>query len=118
MLATSRYSPACSTRMSAILRTLPLLAPIIVTMITGGRCRAACWLGAPPDASYSATWSATHGDVLGSYSPTMGTAPPSPPGRWQWSGETNMTAMDIERATTVITPTVTSRARERKKAMS
>lgn len=29
----------------------------------------------------------------------------------------NMTAMDMERATTVITPTVTSSARERKKAM-
>ena len=29
----------------------------------------------------------------------------------------NMTAMDMDRATTVITPTVTSSVRERKKAM-
>src|SRR5580698_3658968 len=70
MDATSRYSPSCSTRISGVLRSFPLLLPRLVTMITGrpvSRSVLARW---PPDASYSATWSRTHRAVLGSYSPS------------------------------------------------
>jgi hypothetical protein len=33
--ATSAYSPSCSTRMSGVLRSFPLLLPRVVRMITG-----------------------------------------------------------------------------------
>ena len=35
VLATSAYSPPCSTRISGVLRILPLLFPRVVRMITG-----------------------------------------------------------------------------------
>ena len=68
--ATSAYSPPCSTRMTGFLRTLPLLAPRVRHHDDRHpRVHAACWPAAPPEASYSATWSRTHSHGLGSYSP-------------------------------------------------
>ncbi len=72
LLATSAYSPSCSTRMSPILRTFPLFAPRIVTMMIGIPVSRSVLARVPPEASYSATCWATHDDALGSYSPVMG----------------------------------------------
>jgi len=64
--ATSAYSPFCSTRMRPNFRTLPLFAPRVVTTMMGisvSRSVLARW---PPEASYSATWSRTQSQGLGS----------------------------------------------------
>src|SRR4051812_2935613 len=72
--ATSAYSPSCSTRIMAILRTLPLLLPLVVTTMTGSPVSRSVLARSPPDASYSATWSRTQSQALGSYSPWIGMA--------------------------------------------
>jgi fermentation-respiration switch protein FrsA (DUF1100 family) len=53
--AINAYSPSCSTRMRANLRSLPLLDPTLVTMITGIPVSIRVLARVPPDASYSAT---------------------------------------------------------------
>src|SRR3954454_1754325 len=72
--ATSAYSPSCSTRISAVLRSLPLLLPRVVTMITGMPVSRSVLASLPPEASYASTWLRTHADGLGSYSPWRGMA--------------------------------------------
>src|SRR4051812_36436264 len=70
MDATRAYSPPCSTRMSGVFRSLPLLLPRVVTMITGSPVSRRVLARWPPDLSYSSTWSRTHLAGLGSYSPS------------------------------------------------
>ncbi len=67
--ATSAYSPPCSTRMRGFLRTLPLLAPRLVTTMIGIPVSINVLARWPPEASYSATWFRTQSQGLGSYSP-------------------------------------------------
>src|SRR3990172_8281163 len=86
MDATTAYSPLCSTRIRGVLRTLPLLLPRVVRMMTG---RPVSWKvlpSRPPVRSYVATWSRTRAQGLGSYSPSIGAiaflpslSPPLPP---------------------------------------
>ncbi len=49
--ATSAYSPSCSTRMSGVLRILPLLLPRVVTMMIGMPVSKSVLPSAPPDPS-------------------------------------------------------------------
>ena len=51
MDATSAYSPSCSTRISAILRTLPVLFPRMVTTITGSPVSSSVFACSPPERS-------------------------------------------------------------------
>src|SRR5690606_37154698 len=67
--ATSKYSPSYSTCMRAILRTLPVRWPRMVTITAGRPVSRRVLPSRPPVRSYSATCSRTHSDVLGSYSP-------------------------------------------------
>ena len=64
--AMSAYSPPCSTRMTGLLRTLPLLAPRVVTTTMGMPVSISVLARWPPEASYSATWSRTQSHVEGS----------------------------------------------------
>src|SRR5680860_835166 len=59
--------PSCSTRISGILRTLPVLAPTLVRMTTG-RPRIVV-PSVPPERSYFSTWLRTYSFGLGSYTP-------------------------------------------------
>ena len=52
--------------MSGFLRSLPLLAPRLVTTMMGMPVSSSVLARVPPEASYSATWSRTHSDGLGS----------------------------------------------------
>ena len=54
------YAPSCSTRISAILRILPLLAPRVVKIATGSPVSRRVLASRPPVASYRSTWSRTH----------------------------------------------------------
>src|SRR5215210_1029093 len=70
MEATARYWPCRSTRMSGFLRSAPDLRPTEVITTIGSWPPRRVLARAPPEASYSATWSRTHCSVLGTYSPT------------------------------------------------
>ncbi len=72
--ATAAYRPSCSTRITGILRILPLFAPRIVTMTTGRPVSQSVVPSVPPELSYSSTWSRIHCAGLGSYSPSRGIA--------------------------------------------
>src|SRR5699024_3678425 len=61
--------------MTGVLRSLPELAPMLSTMITGMPFISVP--SVPPDDSYSSTWSRTHFAGLGAYS---GADPSRPPG--------------------------------------
>jgi hypothetical protein len=69
--ATAAYSPSCSTRISAFLRSLPDLAPTVVSTITG--MPRSVVPSVPLDFSKSSTCRRVRSDVLGSYSPVNGT---------------------------------------------
>src|ERR1700712_4549588 len=71
--ATTAYSPSCSTRMSGVLRTLPVLAPMVVRRMTGRPLSSVP--SDPPDAMYVSAFSRAQSDVLGSYSPVSGIRP-------------------------------------------
>src|SRR5262249_4881883 len=66
------YRPSCSTRITGVLRILPLLTPRLVTITTGRPVSRSVVPRVPPEPSYSSTWSRTHAAVLGSYSPSTG----------------------------------------------
>lgn len=68
--ATTAYAPSCSTRIRGVLRSLPLLAPRVVSRITGMSRIVIPSL--PPDFSMRSTCSRTHWVGLGSYSPSRG----------------------------------------------
>src|SRR5690348_3138675 len=68
------YRPSCSTRITGVLCTLPLLAPRLVTITTGRPVSRSVVPCVPPELSYSSTWSRTHARGLGSYSPSTGIA--------------------------------------------
>src|SRR5436190_17984803 len=71
--ATSAYSPSCSTRISAVLRRVPLLLPRVVTMTMGNPVSSKVLASRPPERSYCSTWSRTHCHGLGTYSPSSAT---------------------------------------------
>ena len=52
--------------MTGVLRTLPLLAPRVVTTMMGMPVSSSVLAFWPPEASYSATWSRTQSEGLGS----------------------------------------------------
>src|SRR6202042_3700541 len=58
----------CSTRITGVLRTLPLRAPRLVMITTGRPVSRSVVPCVPPEPSYSSTWSRTHACGLGSYS--------------------------------------------------
>src|SRR6476660_5288082 len=66
------YRPSCSTRITGVLRNLPLLAPRLVTITTGRPVSRSVVPLVPPELSYSWTWLRTHACALGSYSPSTG----------------------------------------------
>src|SRR6266446_1607995 len=66
------YLLSFSTRITGVLRTLPLLAPRLVTITTGRPVSRSVVPCVPPELSYSSTWSRTQPRVLGSYSPLTG----------------------------------------------
>src|SRR5215469_5224698 len=66
------YRPSCSTRITGVLRTLPLYTPRLVTITTGKPVSRSVVPRIPPELSYSSTWSRTQAFVLGSYSPSTG----------------------------------------------
>src|ERR1700678_241891 len=68
------YRPSCSTRITGVLRTLPLLAPRLVTITTGSPVSRSVVPRAPSEFSYSSTWSRTQAAGLGSYCPSTGIA--------------------------------------------
>src|SRR5215467_2786908 len=68
------YRPSCSTRITGVLRTLPLFAPRLVTITTGRPVSRSVVPWVPPELSYNSTWSRTHAARLGSYSPSTGMA--------------------------------------------
>ena len=49
------YRPSCSTRITGVLRTLPLLAPRLVTITTGRPVSRSVVPWVPPELSYSST---------------------------------------------------------------
>ena len=49
------YRPSCSTRITGVLRTLPLLAPRLVTITTGRPVLSSVVPWVPPELSYSST---------------------------------------------------------------
>src|SRR6185437_6138876 len=71
--ATTAYSPLCSTRISGVLRSLPVLAPTVVSRIIGLPFMSAA--SDPPDSAYLSACSRdqSHGD--GAYSPSSGMSP-------------------------------------------
>src|ERR1700733_15339626 len=68
--ATTAYSPSCSTRMSGVLRSLPLLAPTVVSRMMGLPFISAA--SAPPDSAYLSACSRDQSQGDGSYSPVSG----------------------------------------------
>src|SRR5665647_3103008 len=70
MEATTAYSPSCSTRISGVLRSLPVLAPIEVSTMIG--TPSSVLASVPPEASNRSTWSRERSDGLGAYSPVRG----------------------------------------------
>ena len=68
--ATARYLPSRSTRIRGFLRRAPDLRPTEVITTIGSLPPRRVLARAPPEASYSATWSRTHLALLGMYSPT------------------------------------------------
>src|SRR5262245_25951626 len=70
MEATARYLPSRSTRISGFLRRAPDFRPTEVMTTIGSGPPRRVLARAPPDASYSSTWSRTHCRVLGMYSPS------------------------------------------------
>src|SRR5271168_1837199 len=85
------YRPPCSTRITGVLCTLPLLAPLLVTTTVGRPVPGPAVPSVPPELSYSSTCSRTQAVGLGSYSPSTGIAIVNtkdlrsrPPGRTQY----------------------------------
>src|SRR5439155_26829790 len=70
--ATTAYSPSCSTRINADLRSLAVLRPRVVSTTIGLPWSSAASL--PPLASNSSTCLLTQSHGLGTYSPSSGTA--------------------------------------------
>src|SRR5690606_20851262 len=68
--ATTAYTPSCSTRMSAFLRSLPLRAPTEVSTMMGLPRNS--FASAPPEASKVSACVRAHSEVLGAYSPVNG----------------------------------------------
>src|SRR3954454_7086589 len=76
--ATSAYSPSCSTRMSGVLRSAPLLLPRVVRMMIGNPVSSSVFASRPPVRSYVSTWVLTHSQGLGAYSPSLCSLMPRP----------------------------------------
>src|SRR5277367_4043806 len=68
--ATQAYSPLCSTRISGVLRRLPVLAPTVVSRMMGMPFISAA--SAPPDSAYLSACSRDQSHGLGAYSPSSG----------------------------------------------
>src|SRR5690606_9070700 len=68
--ATTAYTPSCSTRMSAFLRSLPLQAPTEVSTMMGLPRNS--FASAPAEASKVSACVRAHSEVLGAYSPVNG----------------------------------------------
>ncbi|SKU82924.1 Uncharacterised protein [Mycobacteroides abscessus subsp. abscessus] len=77
--ATRAYSPLCSTRIKAILRSLPDLAPSVVSRITG--MSAMVMPSVVPLSMILATCFCDQSSPLGSYSPVNGMTTTVSPGR-------------------------------------
>src|ERR1700733_7044048 len=77
--ATMAYSPSCSTRISGVLRSLPVLAPTVVSRMMGMPFMSAA--SAPPDSAYLSACSRDQSQGLGSYSPVSGMFTTLGPGR-------------------------------------
>lgn len=71
--ATTAYSPWCSTRISGVLRSLPDLAPTVVSRMIGLPLSSVA--SVPPDSMYFSACSRAQSEVLGSYSPVSGMKP-------------------------------------------
>src|ERR1700756_5905024 len=71
--ATIAYSPLCSTRISGVLRSLPVLAPTVVSRMTGLPCNSVP--SVPPDSMYLSACSRDQSTGLGTYSPSSGIPP-------------------------------------------
>lgn len=72
--ATTAYCPSCSTRISGVLRSLPVLAPTVVSTMMGLPFMSAA--SAPPDATYLSACSRDQSHGLGAYSPESGMTQP------------------------------------------
>ncbi|CKV43089.1 Uncharacterised protein [Mycobacterium tuberculosis] len=72
--ATIAYWPSCSTRISGVLRSLPVFAPTVVSRMTGFPC--SCVPSVPPDFIYVSACSRDQSSGLGAYSPESGIPPP------------------------------------------
>src|SRR6201992_500791 len=68
--ATTAYSPSCSTRISGVLRSLPVLAPTVISRMMGLPFMSAA--SAPPDSAYLSACSRDQSQGDGSYSPGSG----------------------------------------------
>src|SRR5690242_20001593 len=70
--ATTAYRSPSVTRMSGVLRSLPVLLPLVSRMITGAPSSSVP--SVPPDDSYLSTCDETHSHGLASYVPSTGMA--------------------------------------------
>jgi hypothetical protein len=84
--ATAAYRPSCSTRITGVLRTLPLRAPRLVMITTGRPVSRSVVPCVPPELSYCSTCSRTQAHVLGSYSPSIVMALVNTSGRYTCHG--------------------------------